>query len=139
MVLAVILMTSPTTIPRTPPFGFVSAVILPNLMASTIVWHVTLFNNGRKCSVVMPEGPPAAPRFADLRFFPTTCRPIHAAVEASTASTQGEWDPVEKLVSDEALSMFRHCLEPRYFLPLNPNLPPPPLPEKRSILAPIFR
>ena len=69
--------TSPTTIPRTPPEGLRKAVIRPILTAST-TWSGTLavtrcspnLNNqcnmgglakkGLKCSLVIPEGPAAA-------------------------------------------------------------------------------
>ena len=74
-----LLMTSPTTIPRIPPFAFCNAVIWPILKAETIssgsfacakAWEIsknlvqssTLSRSGRKCSLRMPEGPPAAPR-----------------------------------------------------------------------------
>ena len=76
---------SPTTMPRTPPLGFSRAVIRPNRIASRTedgtcpldnfspTWKNALrsrsmSNNGCKCSTVIPDGPPAAPRLADLKF-----------------------------------------------------------------------
>ena len=71
------LMKSPTTMPLTPPDGFCRAVILPMRIASNTgagvvpranSWHMlqnrsqSLVDSkrGRKCSAVVPEGPPAA-------------------------------------------------------------------------------
>ena len=71
--------------PRTPPLGFWRAVMRPNRMASrTDVGTCALHNSapawkkalrsrgmsrrGCRCSTVIPEGPPAAPLLADLKF-----------------------------------------------------------------------
>ena len=72
---------SPTTIPLTPLPSFWRATILPILMASNTSSEMSalttseaisynkslslsLRNNTRKCSAVIPDGPPAAPFFA---------------------------------------------------------------------------
>ena len=77
-------MTSPATMPRTPPLLLRRAVDLPTRMTSTIDGgnsprakrSATLkrtrlslgeSSNGRKCSHVIPDGPPAAPFFADRK------------------------------------------------------------------------
>ena len=79
--------TSPTTMPRTPPSGFLSAVILPALTMSTTTcgtWPLERFspnwksnfipwtsdNKGLKWSLVIPDGPPATLLLGDRRFFP---------------------------------------------------------------------
>ena len=77
--------TSPTTIPRTPPWGFCSAVMRPLLSTFTTLegvdasgnsWPILQSNSastglsrrGRRCSTVVPDSPPAAPFFETLRF-----------------------------------------------------------------------
>ena len=82
--------TSPTTMPRTPPSGFVKAVILPNLIILTTDWAprpwpisrqigkntcITRMSlhTGRKCSVDTPEGPPAAPHRQGLNTRQNLC------------------------------------------------------------------
>ena len=80
------LITSPATIPLTlPPPGFCNAVILPRLIICATpsgIWPLAkispttknkcvsraLSRRGRRCSVVIPDGPPAAPFLAVLRF-----------------------------------------------------------------------
>ena len=74
----------PATIPRTPPLGFWRAVNLPNRTEFTMVVGVsaldncspnlksncascTVSNTNLKCSVVMPDGPAAAPRLDVLK------------------------------------------------------------------------
>ena len=68
IVRATILLTmSPTTIPRTPLSGLLSAVMRPNLMDP--IWasnceSASLSRTGKRWSGVMPDGPCAAPRLA---------------------------------------------------------------------------
>ena len=66
---------SPTTMPRTPPLGFSRAVIRPKRMASrtddgtcNALRSRGMSRSGCKCSTFIPDGPPAAPRLADLKF-----------------------------------------------------------------------
>ena len=76
---------SPTTIPRTPPLGFWSAVIVPRRIALAMELggcaldncspilksncaSCNVSNTGLKCSEVMPQSPPAAPRRELLKF-----------------------------------------------------------------------
>ena len=85
------LMTSPATMPRTPPSGFWSAVILPMRIASTATSGASprancspalksqcrsagLDSKNQKCSEVMPDGP-GAPLRDDLKFWQTSSRP----------------------------------------------------------------
>ena len=73
------------TIPRTPPVGFCNAIILPTLKtcntssgmsARANLSHTrqnfsasrSESNNGRRCSAVIPDGPPAAPGRAHRMF-----------------------------------------------------------------------
>ena len=77
------LMTSPATMPLTPPDGFCRAVNLPILTMSLMELGTAplarssnttksdcvsrgLSRRTRRCSIVIPEGPQAAPRLADL-------------------------------------------------------------------------
>ena len=69
---------------RTPPCGFQRAVIQPNLIHRTTSAGTSILancshtrknacisrglSNGRRCSVVVPEKPPAAPLFAERKF-----------------------------------------------------------------------
>ena len=79
--------TSPATIPRTPPSFLRNAVILPSFTIRTTLRGIKprakdsanvnnvctsrgLSNSGRRWSHVIPERPPAAPRLADLTFRP---------------------------------------------------------------------
>ena len=82
--------TSPATMPRTPPSGLRNAVILRTRIAAmigsgtfpcasfsqtlkNILESRVLSNRIRKCSAVIPDGPPAAPRRAERRFLRRRC------------------------------------------------------------------
>ena len=93
--------TSPVTMPRTPPSALRSAVMRPIRIIETIVsgtsaranlsaslkkrpWHLRLSSSTRKCSVVMPLGPAAAPLFAILKIF-------KKIFSLSSKGTYGTW------------------------------------------------
>ena len=94
---------SSTTIPRTPPYGFGSALILPNLRTS-IAWGGTsprakmpansvkacrspsFSNMENRFSLVIPQGPAAAPRLA----LHVLGEPLLIQRTATTTLTNGE-------------------------------------------------
>ena len=110
-----LLITSPATMPVTPPTGFRSAVNLPKRKACTatsgaLPWancsamrknmctSLGLSSNGRRCSTTIPDGPGAAPFRADEHaFIQLTCSWGHVQEMVR------RWVPVGGVVDDEHL------------------------------------
>ena len=104
--LAMSLRRKSPTMPRTPPSGFRNAVMRPNLIASSILsgtspramicanwWKTTTSRShsksGLRCSAVMPDGPPVAPRRAVRRFFMSNSGSRLICSAGSNASNSG--------------------------------------------------